>query len=117
MGGAERHNNEDGECGNNHDQRRNPKDKWVGLGGHNVFLDQQLKCVRYGLQQAMRPNSHRTQTDLHVGQNFPFQPVHRNHCDGKTQKNKHDIDKRPEQIACLSRRRLALEVRGDVFEH
>ena len=77
--GAEGHNNKDGECGDHDDQRRDPEDERVGLGRHDVFLDQKLERVGDGLQQAVGADSHGAQANLHVRQNFPLQPVHGDH--------------------------------------
>ena len=48
----------------------------IGRRGRDVFFNEKLQGVRDGLQQTVRTNTHRSQTNLHVGQNFALQPVH-----------------------------------------
>ena len=57
------------------------ENRGICLGLHDVFLDQDLERVGYGLQQAMGADSHGPQADLHVRQNFPLQPVHGDYRD------------------------------------
>ncbi len=102
--GPERHNDKDGEGGNHDDQRRDPEDERVGLGRHDVFLDQQLEGVGDGLQQAVGADSHRAQANLHVRQNLSLQPVHGDHGDREAEKDQDDIDECPEHVAGGARR-------------
>ena len=87
-----------------HDERRDPEDERVGLGRHDVFLDQQLERVGDRLQQAVRADAHRAQANLHVRQNLALQPVHRDDSDRQSEKDQEDIDERPEHIAGRTRR-------------
>ena len=51
----------------------------------------------------MGPDSHRTEANLHVGKNLSLQPIHSDDGNGKSQKNKDDVDECPQQIARLAR--------------
>ena len=42
----------------------------VGVGGDDVFLEQQLEGVGDGLQQAVRADAHGAEADLEIGQHF-----------------------------------------------
>src|SRR5580700_10715157 len=99
-----------------HDEGRHPENKSVSLGGHDVFFEQELDGVGNGLQKSMRTNAHRAETYLHVSEDFALEPVHRDHGNGKSAEDQHDVDQRPEHISGSARRLLTGEVRLDVLD-
>ena len=77
-------------------KRRHPEDDSVGLGGHDVFFEQQLDRVGDGLEQAVRAYAHGAETHLHVRQDFALEPVHRDDGYGKPTKDQQNVNRRPE---------------------
>ena len=49
---------------------REPENRLIGIGGNDVFLEQQLQGVGDGLQQAVRADAHGAEAHLEIGQNF-----------------------------------------------
>lgn len=71
------------------DHRRHPEDELVRHLRNDVFLDQQLYCVRYRLQQSVRAHAHRPQPRLHVRHQLAFHQ----HNVTRHQRNQRDNDK------------------------
>ena len=74
--GPRRDHEEDEEGGDHDDRRREREDAPVGLGGHDVFLLDELDAVADELEPAMEPTGiHRAQPALHVAHDLQQERV------------------------------------------
>ena len=85
---------------------RHPENKGIGLGGNDVFFEQQFDGVGDRLQQSVRADAHGAEAHLHVRQNFSLQPVHRNDGDRESAEHQQDVDNRPENVSRAAGRLL-----------
>src|SRR4029077_12759585 len=61
-------------------------------------------------------HAHRPKANLHVRQDFPFQPVHSDHGDRQSDEHQQHVDRGPEKVSGGAWSLVAAEVRLDVFD-
>src|SRR5579863_2221845 len=87
-----------------------PEDQAVRFGGYDVFFEEKLQRIGDGLEQAMGPDPHGAEAHLHVGQNLPLEPVHRNDRNRQSHEHQQNVDESPEDISRAAGRLVTVEV-------
>src|ERR1017187_9933464 len=89
-----------------------------GLGGGDVFFENQLERVGEGPQQSVRAHAHGAKANLEVRQRLALDPVQEpHHGQSHSREDDEHINQCPELVPRLAGRHLAAEIRGDEIGH